>query len=311
MKKVIIIVLCVLIAAVVAVVATLGGVGYYAYAALDTVVEAPAVAEDGSLVVMSANIRRQEKLINFKKEDMGNHRWYKRAKYYLKNIETVKPDILGVQEAQERQFNFLKEHLKGYAGVFTARDKMGTRSEACPIFYSTNRFELVESGTYWLSETPEKMSKDWGSDEYRITTYVILKDKTNDMTIAVFNAHPDWPVPEARVKQLAVLAEKAKEADADKVIVLGDMNSARNLPYGNAGLAPLDELLQDSKTFPGMADYGDTFNGYGIDPDGPMALDYIFLPKDAKVYAVGKVDTVYDGVYPSDHFPIWAKVKFE
>ena len=60
-----------------------------------------------------------------------------------------------------------------------------------------------------------------------------------------------------------------------------------------------------------MTNYGVTYNGYDKDDeDGMMGLDYIFLPADTNVLAVGKVDTVYNGIYPSDHFPIWAKVKF-
>ena len=59
-----------------------------------------------------------------------------------------------------------------------------------------------------------------------------------------------------------------------------------------------------------MQDYGATFNGYDMDPDGPMGLDYIFLPEETTVFEVGKVDKIYGGIYPSDHYPIYAKVKF-
>ncbi|MBQ9369713.1 MAG: endonuclease/exonuclease/phosphatase family protein [Clostridia bacterium] len=313
MKKVILIVIpAVILAVVIAVIATLGAFGYFAYSSLDYTVSAPALAEDGSLVVMSANIRRKEKWWSTSKMDTGNCRWYKRAEYFLKNIEAVKPDIFGSQEVQPGQYEFLTKHLEGYKSVVTYRDDRGWRSESCPIFYSEARFELVESGTYWLSETPDVMSVDWGSGENRIVTYVNLKDKANnDMIIAVYNLHPDWGHPEARIKQLGVAAEKAKASTADKVIVLGDFNSDRNRTDGAAGLALFEEFLQDSTTFPGMTNYGVTYNGYDKDDeDGMMGLDYIFLPADTDVKAVGKVDTVYNGIYPSDHFPIWAKVKF-
>ena len=313
MKKVILIVIpAVILAVVIAVIATLGAFGYFAYSSLDYTVSAPALAEDGSLVVMSANIRRKEKWWSTSKMDTGNCRWSKRAEYFLKNIEAVKPDIFGSQEVQPGQYEFLTKHLEGYKSVVTYRDDRGWRSESCPIFYSEARFELVESGTYWLSETPDVMSVDWGSGENRIVTYVNLKDKANnDMIIAVYNLHPDWGHPEARIKQLGVAAEKAKASTADKVIVLGDFNSDRNRTDGAAGLALFEEFLQDSTTFPGMTNYGVTYNGYDKDDeDGMMGLDYIFLPADTDVKAVGKVDTVYNGIYPSDHFPIWAKVKF-
>ena len=305
-----IIVICVLLAAIVAVVSFLGGIGYYSYVAIAETVSAPEVKEDGSLVIMSANIRRREKVINFNKMDQGSCRWYKRAKYYLKNIEVVAPDILGAQEVQKGQYEFLTEHLKGYGSVVGYRDNKGARAESCPIFYNEARFECLESGTFWLSDTPDVMSKFDGADEYRIATFVTLKDKSTGITIAVYNTHPDWTGVEGRIKQLAVVANKAKANAADKVVILGDLNSDHTLPGGNEGLASIEAFLKDSKTFEGMTDYGATFNGYAIDPEAPMALDYIFLPETTTVLGVGKVDTVYDGIYPSDHYPIWAKVKF-
>ena len=310
MKKIIVSVLCVLIVLIVAVVGVFGAMGYYSYIGIPDKAEAPAIAEDDSLVIMSANIRRREKFINFNKMDMGTHRWWKRAQYYLENIKTVVPDILGAQEVQAGQYEFLTEHLVGYGSVVAYRDKKGARSESCPIFYNEKRFELLDSGTFWLSDTPDQMSKYEESDEYRITTFVKLKDKSTGITIAVYNTHPDWTSVEARIKQLSVTAERAKASGADKIVILGDLNSERTLPGGNEGLAPIENFLKDSKTFAGMQDYGATFNGYDMDPDGPMGLDYIFLPEDTTVLAVGKVDKVYGGVYPSDHYPIWAKVKF-
>ncbi|MBO4472663.1 MAG: endonuclease/exonuclease/phosphatase family protein [Clostridia bacterium] len=314
MKKLVIILLCLILVAIVAVTTFLGVTGYYSYQAYAETVPAPAVSADGSLVIMSANIRRQEKALwfnsTFWKFDTGSHRWYKRAQYYLKNIETVQPDILGAQEVQPGQYEFLTEHLIGYGSVVGYRDDKGARSESCPIFYNEARFTLLDSGTFWLSDTPDVMSKYDECSEYRIATFAKLRDKSTGVVIAVYNTHPDWSSVEARIKQLSVVAQKAQASEADKVVILGDLNSDRTLTGGNAGLAPLDAFLKDSKTFPGMTDYGATFNGYDIDPDGPMGLDYIFLPAESTVLAIGKVDTVYDGVYPSDHFPIWAKVKF-
>ena len=311
MKKVIVTILCVLIVLIVAVVGLFGAMGYYSYIGIPGKAEAPAVSEDGSLVIMSANIRRQEKFINFNKMDMGNHRWWKRAQYYLENIKTVAPDILGAQEVQKGQYEFLTEHLKGYASVVGYRDDRGARAESCPIFYNEARFECLDSGTFWLSDTPDVMSKFDGADEYRIATFVTLKDMVTGTTIAVYNTHPDWTGVEGRIKQLAVVAAKAKANTADAVVILGDLNSDRTLQGGNLGLSSIEtDFLKDSKTFEGMTDYGATFNGYAIDPEAPMALDYIFLPKETTVLDVGKVDTVYGGIYPSDHYPIWAEVKF-
>ena len=336
MKKKLLTIICVSVVALVVTagivaLSLLGAFGYFAYKKIDSKVTAPALSEDASFVIMSANIRRKEKWTSRSKMDTGDRRWYKRAEYYLANIEAVQPDILGAQEVQRGQYEFLTEHLEGYGSVVTYRDEKGARSESCPIFYNEARFEYIEDGTFWLSETPDVMSRSWGAKEYRITTYVTLRDKVKDVVITVFNAHPEWKIDQGRDQELQVLADKVGEAmtktvkigettrTVDKVILLGDLNTYKEEADGRglAALSPVEALLADSKDIASSAGitnayYGITFQNYGvIDPEDPQAgLDYIYLPKDVFVLALGKVDTVYDGVYPSDHFPIWAKVKF-
>lgn len=336
MKKKVITIICISVVALVVTagiiaLSLLGAFGYFAYKKIDTKVAAPALSVDGSFVIMSANIRRKEKWTSTSDMDTGDRRWYKRAEYYLANIEKVQPDILGAQEVQRGQYEFLTEHLEGYGSVVTYRDERGARSESCPIFYNENRFEYIEDGTFWLSETPDVMSRSWGAKEYRITTYVTLRDKVEDLVITVFNAHPEWKIDQGRDQELQVLADKVGEAmtktvkvgettrTVDKVILLGDLNTYKEEPDGAgiAALAPIEALLADSKDLANAkgvenAYYGTTFQNYGvINPEDPQAgLDYIYLPKDATVLSVGKIDTIYDGIYPSDHFPIYAKVKF-
>ena len=308
MKTAVIIVLCVLIVCIVGCMAALGATGYYSYKSIAETVKAPERPSDGSIVFMSANIRRKEPFIVFKKEDLGNHRWWKRAEFYLKNIAEVSPDILGVQEAQPEQYEFLKDRLEGYESVIGYRDKKGAKSEACPIFYNASRFTLVNGGIFWLTDTPNVMSKREGSIQYRIATFAKLKENATGLVIAVYNAHPDWTPLDARKEEIKVLAAHAQASDADKVVVLGDLNSDKNTEDGSDSLAALEAFLKDSTTFPGMSNYGITYQGYGLF-EGEW-LDYIYLPESATVLSVGKVDKIYDGVYPSDHFPIYAKVKF-
>ena len=319
-KKILIIIAAVVLAAGIAVVATMGGIGYFTYLAHGETVTAPEPDKDGYITVMSANIRRQEKFFSTKKADVGNHRWYRRAEYYLQNIALVQPDIFGAQEAQERQYKYLVKHMEGYGSVVTYRDDRGTRSESCPIFYSEKRFKLLDSGTFWLSATPDvKYSKFEESTECRIATYVILEDKQNGDTYAVFNAHPDWDVKRGRDKELQVLATRIASISAEKavdhIILFGDLNTDKHTEDGAKALQVIDDILKDAKTFEGMKDYGVTFHNYGIDdPEDPQAsLDYIYLSDGAEVRDLGKIDKTYgkDGkIYPSDHYPIYAKVKF-
>ncbi|MBR0060014.1 MAG: hypothetical protein IJP68_00895, partial [Selenomonadaceae bacterium] len=116
---------------------------------------------------------------------------------------------------------------------------------------------------------------------------------------------PDYREVEIRKNQLAVVAERIKGKESAS-IVLGDLNA----PKEDAALSPFVERLKDSKDFTGET-FGATFNGFGsVDSDDALnGIDFIFLPKQAIVEKTGVVKSVPNGVYPSDHFPIFAKVR--
>ena len=158
-----------------------------------------------------------------------------------------------------------------------------------------------------MSRFPEAEENDV---EHRIVTYVVLLDKAdNNKRIAVFNLHPESADRPLRDKQLKVVAEQVQTITADEVIVLGDFNIDNTNPNETNGLAPIEAFLKDSATFEGMSAYAETFHGYDLEPG--EHLDYIFLSPDAHVEAVERVTDTYDGVYPSDHYPIYAKVNFK
>ena len=255
-------------------------------------VAAPAPREE--LTVVSYNIRYFNN-----NADFGKCHWYVRAKYVLRNIENLQPDILCLQEVHQPQFEFFKKHLVGYDSVIGYRDDT-ENSEACPIYYSAARFTLLDSGTFWLSDTPDVMSKFEESWHYRICTFVKLQDKDGSI-LTVYNVHPDYRIEDIRIRQLAVLADRVAHTEGS-VIVTGDFNAQK----GEKCLEPFETLLKDSKDFTGAV-FGDTFNGFGVKPG--EGIDFIYLPKTVDMLETGILKTLYNGVYPSDHYPIYAKVK--
>lgn len=289
----------------------IGTHGYFAYKSIKTVVFAPnAAASDGSFVMMSANIRRKDKWFARNKFDIGDHRWYRRARSFLQTIAEIQPDLFGSQEAQPEQFKFLSEHLKGYGSVTGYRDNNGARSESCPIFYNETRFELLSGGIFWLSETPDVMSISWKEGgEHRVATVAELKDKKTGDVIAAINSHPDFEPPATCKKEIEVIAAKAAAmlAKGDKVVVFGDLNADIHTAEGAEILSPLDAVLTNAVAIAGT-DYGYTFNGYDLKPH--EELDYFFFSEGAEVLTLGKFDKTYNGVFPSDHFPIYTKVRF-
>ena len=268
-------------------------ISHIKYALLRKDVEAPAPRED--ITVVSYNIR----YFNHN-ADHGKCHWYVRAEYILRNIEKLQPDILCLQEVHPPQFAFLKKHLAHYEPVIGYREDRGVHSEACPIFYNANRFTLLDSGTFWLSDTPDVKSKFEDSWHYRISTFAKLRD-ADGTVLTVFNTHPDYRIEDVRIRQLLVLADRVRKA-GENVIVTGDFNAVK----GEKSLEPFEEMLRDSKDFRGDV-FGATFNGFGEKPE--EWIDFIYLPKECDLVDTGIDKTLYDGVYPSDHYPIYARVK--
>ena len=255
-------------------------------------VAAPAPRED--VTVVSYNVRYFNDNV-----DHGKCHWYVRAKYVLCNIEKLQPDVLCLQEVHPPQYDYFKKHLVGYDSVIGYRDDKES-SEACPIYYNTARFTLLDSGTFWLSDTPGVMSKFEDSWHYRISTFVKLQDKDGSV-LTVYNVHPDYRIEEVRIRQLAVLADRVRRTDGN-VIVTGDFNAVK----GERSLEPFEELLKDSKDFRGDV-FGATFNGFGVKPE--EWIDFIYLPKDCTFLDTGILKDTYKGIYPSDHYPIFAKIR--
>ena len=267
------------------------------YDRIRAVVSAP--VREGDIVIASYNIRYYND-----NRDFGKRHWFARAKYCLEEIGRLGADILCMQEVKPLQLAFLRSHLDGYDVIYRYRDE-ADNSEACPIFYSTARFTLSDSGTFWLSETPDAVSKSWGSTHYRIATYATLRDKSGK-EFTVYNVHPDYLVEETRVNQLLVLDAKMREKGGT-MLLTGDFNAMK----GEKCLVPFEETLRDSKDFQGDV-FGATFNGFGESDESDLSqgIDFIFLPKTVELIETRVLKERPHGIYPSDHYPIFAKFRF-
>lgn len=245
--------------------------------------------------VMSANLRC------FNPQDIGKKSWFYRADLILKNIETEVPSIIGFQEATKWQYNYFCKALPDYDSVITYRDNSPS-SEGCPIFYSTTLYKLIDKGSFWLSETPEEMSKDWDAKCYRICSYVILEEKSSGQQFVVFNTHLDHVSDVARINGIGVVLDKIQQFGGLPSMIMGDFNAEEDSEtYRSATKNFLDAKYQ-AKEAVGL--HGATYQNWGESLDR-NPIDYFMISKTG--FTVEKyevVDTTYDGVYPSDHFPI-------
>ena len=264
-----------------------------------TPVELP-TEEREETVVMSANVRY------LAPTDLFTKSWFYRAGLIREDIALVSPDIVCFQEVTPVHYDYLVKILPGYESTITYRDNF-ILSEGCPIFYRTDRYEKVEDGSFWLSETPEEMSKSWGSSHYRVANYVILREKATGKELVVFNTHLDNKSQEARIEGIRLVVDKIREFGSLPAILLGDLNAT---PMSETILSTKDDF-DDAHDIAKESDEGATYHDFGRDFERER-IDYILLSKgDFTVDEYRIVDNGRSGHYASDHSPIYVKIHFE
>lgn len=227
-----------------------------------------------------------------------------RTPLVAENIRKYDPDSFGLQEADEGWMERLPALMTEYAYVGIGRNSDNGGGEASPVFYKKDKYDLLDSGTFWLSKTPEKASKGWDAMFKRICTYAVLKDKETGFTYAHFNAHFDHLGVIARLESVAVIAEKIAEIAPDiPVVFSGDLND-----YEGADMYArvLESGLKDTKYLAKTTSGGNvTYHGYSDLVEKEAPIDFIFanaFASEVKSYAV--VSEKIDGIYASDHHPV-------
>lgn len=254
----------------------------------------------GEIHVMSANLRC------FNPQDTSQKSWFYRADLIIKNIESESPTVIGFQEATKWQYNYLCEALPEYDSVITYRDN-SPFSEGCPVFYNAALYNLIDKGSFWLSETPDVMSRDWDSKCYRICSYVILEDKATQKQFVVFNTHLDHVSDEARINGIGVVLDKIAQFGGLPSMIMGDFNAEEDSEtYRSATESFLDVKYQTENAVGGA-----TYQNWGTQLDR-NCIDYLMISKTGfTVNSYKVVQNTYDGVYPSDHFPLSVSLNLE
>lgn len=227
-----------------------------------------------------------------------------RATGIVQTIRSVMPDSFGIEEADEGWIERLTAALPEYDHVGIGRDE-DSAGEASPVFYLKDKFELVETETFWLSPTPDKPSKGWDASFNRVCAVAVLRDKVTGFTYAHFNAHFDNLGAISRNESVAVVSKKISEYNLPCVLS-GDLN-------GKEGSLMYQRILQtgliDSKYLAAQSDSGATYHAYaGMDRFNNKPIDYIFLGGTVnEVYSYKIIRDKVDGIYPSDHYPVVSK----
>jgi endonuclease/exonuclease/phosphatase family metal-dependent hydrolase len=260
----------------------------------------PEKAENATRV-MSFNVRSMDD----KEGSIKN-----RSKIVAAIIKQYAPDSLGVQEATGKWMDILSEALSDkYAYVNQARDTKGYRTEHNPVFYLKDKFNLLDSGTIWLSETPKvPFSKSFDTNCTRIATWAVLENKSTGEKYTHLNTHLDHILESTRVSQVKVLLEKLTELEKyGKVVCTGDFNTEPSSEV----YSEMTAAVNDSKAIAESSDEGFTFHDYGKADESTGPIDYIFISKDTVVKTFRIIRNTAKDMYPSDHYPIAADIIME
>jgi endonuclease/exonuclease/phosphatase family metal-dependent hydrolase len=241
----------------------------------------------------------------------GENAWNHRRQLVADFIDSEMPDVMGVQEALTFQLTFIEDNVPGYAWV--GRSRRVIPDEYSAVFYRTDKFALVDEGTFWLSDTPEVVGSRFTNNQLcpRIVTWVELTSLATGRTLFVFNTHWDtYHGEDVHERSAALMVAKIAEiAGEAPVFVTGDFNEAAgNSGYGilTGGLV-YDEVtgnLLDPWPALDLIEEG-TFHGFTGVPTGEVRIDWVLATADFAPTAGEIAHFNQDGRYPSDHFPVW------
>lgn len=267
---------------------------------------------DGEPVrVMSYNVR-----LGTAKD--GENHWDLRKDFLVDTIRAFDPDLLGTQETLNFQRDFLAKKLPGYGVLGVGRADGKESGEMMALYYKTNRFEKLDGGHFWFSETPEVAgSKGWDTSLPRMTTWVKLRDRKAPSAppIVFANTHFDHRGAEARLQSARLLRSRLPElADGGSIILTGDFNAGEDSPpyralFGESGssASPVRDVFRLAHPTRGPEE--GTFTAFDPKRTKGARIDWIGASADWTVISSEIDRTSKDGLMPSDHFAVTAELR--
>lgn len=237
----------------------------------------------------------------------GANAWPNRRELVAALIRHEAPDILGMQEVLLGQKRDLEAALPAYAMLGVGRDDGREAGEFSPLAYRRERFELVASGTFWLSPTPDQPSTGWDAALPRVATWGILRERVSNGRLAVINTHFDHVGETARAQSADQIVRwlAAGPGAGLPAIVLGDFNATpASEPYRR--LTARTTGLLDTRDASRTPPYGPpgTFTGFDIARADAAPIDHIFATDDFVVENHAVITQHWRGRLPSDHYPV-------
>lgn len=258
-----------------------------------------------ALKVMSFNIR-------YGTAPDGDHHWEHRKHLVLERIQAFEPDLLGLQECRDdAQARFIQTMLPGYFFYGIKRGGADDTSlEMAPVLFRRESFQPLQTGCFWLSETPQiSGSKSWDSTFARTVTWVRLLHLATGRELTFLNTHFDYHPP-AITGAADLLCTWIRHNQPDTPLILtGDFNT-------NKDSAEYRRLTMDCALFDTHPRYATnpeaeaTFHGFG-QAEALSAIDWILVSDHFQVLSA-MIDRTRQGLlFPSDHYPVCATLHWQ
>lgn len=257
-----------------------------------------------SLPLLAAELRVMTFNVRYPNPADGEDFWDKRKDFLVDTVRRHKPDLMGTQELFHTQGQYIVEKLPEY-GWFGLSRRGNQEDEHMGVFYRKDRLHPVETGNFWLSETPGVAgSSAWGMSLPRMVTWAVFEDKQTKQRFTYYNthfAHRAKVDDEARRRSALLIAERMPKQGA--FVLTGDFNAAAGDSSAYAALVPaLKDAWMEAARKSGPEG---TFHGFRGTP-GKARIDWILYRAPWKVKEAAALTDSREGRYPSDHFPVLA-----
>jgi endonuclease/exonuclease/phosphatase family metal-dependent hydrolase len=253
---------------------------------------------EDTLRIMSFNIRCT---------NVGRDTWEDRIGIVTDTMVNSKADSIGVQEATPEWMATLKETLTDYDYVGVARDDGKNQGEYSAVFYLKDKYNLVDSGNFWLSETPEKPSLGWDAACIRICTWAVLENKETKEQYVHVNSHFDHEGIKAREESVKMILAHIEEYKDLPVVFTADMNVVE----GSDNYVQFTKVLHDTKyQAKDTMDYL-TYHDTKPSKHEDEIIDYVMVNDNFNALTYKVVTAGVDERYVSDHFPVYADLEMK
>ena len=257
-----------------------------------------------ALTVMTFNIRTSG-------GNDGDNGWIHRRDLVTRTIERLAPDVAGLQEALDEQVEHLADALPGYRWLGADRGLNGGvgLSEYTPIFYRRDALIPIESGTFWLSDADGPTGTGWRRNVSRIVTWARFHHRESGRRFHVFNTHLTLRRGQRQVDSAKRIAARVAALPAGAaVVVTGDFNALAEI--SETWLAATGQGLRDAWLLAGER-IGPARTSSDFRPPelaNPGRIDWILVEGPISVRSVETIVAHDDGRYPSDHYPVVARL---